>query len=275
MALWDKLNTRGRVEDRRGVGPAAGGIGITGIALVLLFNLLSGGNIGDVLPELGNALIQSTNTYTQKDFAGEDSYEQFASVVVGSNNEMWEKIFAEKSLSYEEPTLVLFRGSTQSACGGAASYIGPHYCFSDRTIYLDETFFNEMERVLGAKGGDVAQAYVIAHEMGHHVQNELGMMEGVKEDEISNEDSVRLELQADCFAGLWAYSIRELGVFEPGEINEAIDAAGAVGDDRIQERSTGRVNPEEWTHGSSAQRVEWFNKGFESGNLAVCDTSNQ
>ncbi len=254
------------------MGPAAGGIGIAGIAMLVIFNLLSGGSVGDVLPQLGSALVQGTDTYTQEDFAGEDSYERFASVVVGSNNEMWQKILADQGLQYQPPTLVLFRGSTQSACGGAASQIGPHYCFADRTIYLDETFFEDMARLLGAVGEDVAQAYVIAHEMGHHAQNELGIMSGVGVSDMSNEDSVRLELQADCFAGLWAYSIRDLGVLELGEINEAIEAAGAVGDDRIQKRSTGRVNPETWTHGSSAERMEWFKRGFESGDLAVCNT---
>jgi uncharacterized protein len=271
MALWDKIGSRGRVEDRRGMGPAVGGVGITGIALLLLFNFIGGGSIKDVLPQLGNELIQGTENYDLEDFAGNDTYEVFASTVVGSNNDMWSKVFADKGLNYEEPTLVLFRDSTQSSCGGAASYIGPHYCFSDKTIYLDETFFDEMSRILGASGGDVAQAYVIAHEMGHHAQNELGIMSSA-EGRPSNEESVKLELQADCFAGLWAYSIKDLGVFEPGEINEAIDAAGSVGDDRIQKRSTGKVNPETWTHGSSAQRVEWFNKGFISGSLAACDT---
>jgi uncharacterized protein len=274
MALWDKIGSRGRVEDRRGMGPAVGGIGVGGIALLLLFNFLSGGSVGDVLPQLGNALMQGTQTYDTSDFDGTDSYEVFASTVVGSNNDMWSNLFAGKGLAYEEPTLVLFRDSTQSSCGGAASYIGPHYCFNDKTIYLDETFFEEMERILGASGGDVAQAYVIAHEMGHHAQNELGIANEI-DGEPSNEESVRLELQADCFAGLWAYSIKDLGVFEPGEISEAIDAAGAVGDDRIQKRSTGRVNPETWTHGSSAQRVEWFNRGYETGSLQACDTFAQ
>ncbi len=260
------------------MGPAiGGGLGVTGIALVIIFNLLTGGNITDVLPDLGNALVQNNQTYDAQDFEGEDSYEVFASTVLGSTNEMWQKIFAEGNRDYEDPRLVLFRGGTNSACGSAVSQIGPHYCPIDATIYLDETFFEELKTRLGAQGGDVAEAYVIAHEAGHHAQNELGIMNRVRDmqesdPELENELSVKLELQADCFAGLWAYSIKDLGVFEPGEINEAIDAARSVGDDRIQKASTGRINPESWTHGSSAQRIEWFNRGYESGELSVCDT---
>jgi uncharacterized protein len=280
MAIWGKLGSRGRVEDRRGMGPAlGGGLGVTGVVLLLLFNFLGGGEITDVLPELGNALVQNQDNYAPGDFDGEDSYEVFASTVLGSNNDMWEKVFSQGNRTFEEPRLVLFRGSTQSACGSALSQIGPHYCPEDETIYLDETFFEEMQSRLGAQGGDVAEAYVIAHEAAHHAQHELGIMGQARnlqesDPEISNELSIKLELQADCFAGLWAYSIKELGVFEPGEIDEAIDAARSVGDDRIQEASTGRVNPESWTHGSSAQRIEWFNKGFEGGELSVCDTFN-
>ncbi len=280
MALWDKIGSRGRVEDRRGMGPAlGGGLGITGVALIVLFNLLSGGNVSDILPELGNALVQTQNNYQASDFEGADSYEVFASTIVGSSDDMWEKIFADNGRSYDKPRLVLFRGSTDSACGGAVSAVGPHYCPLDETIYLDETFFEEMRERLGASGGDVAEAYVIAHEAGHHAQEELGIMEEVDKmrrdnPEQANELSVKLELQADCFAGLWAYSIRDLGVFLPGEIGEAIDAARSVGDDRIQKASTGRVDPEAWTHGSSAERVEWFTRGYESGSLAACETFN-
>jgi predicted metalloprotease len=173
--------------------------------------------------------------------------------------------------------LVLFRTATNSACGTATSQIGPHYCPLDSTIYLDETFFDELTNRLGATGGDVAEAYVIAHEVGHHVQNELGIMNRVQTQQQAlpsqaNELSVQLELQADCFAGLWAHSIRDIGVFETNEIREAMDAAAAVGDDRIQERTQGYVNPENWTHGSSDQRVEWFNKGYQTGELSACNS---
>lgn len=274
MALWDKLSGRGNIEDRRGFGPgAAGGLGIGGVALLAAFTYFTGGDLSSLLPTVLNELqaTQSTQSYNAADFEGADSYEVFASTVLGSADEAWASIFAANNRTYEAPRLVLFRGATQSSCGGASAQIGPHYCPPDQTIYLDETFFEELTSRYGAKGGDVAQAYVIAHEVGHHVQNLLGVSDQVARDG-SNEASIRLELQADCYAGIWAYSIKDLGVFEPGEIAEAIDAAAAVGDDRIQAKSTGRVNPETWTHGSSAERVRWFNTGYETGSVTACNT---
>ncbi len=257
------------------MAPVAGGIGITGVALYLLFNLLTGGDIDvtDVLSKLENVQVGTEHTLTPDQFEGEDDYEVFASTVLGSANDMWKELFAQSNSTYQEPTLVLFRQATASSCGTATSAVGPHYCPTDQTVYLDETFFDELQARFGAEGGDVAEAYVIAHEVGHHAQNLLGILEEVQSAR-DNEASIRAELQADCFAGLWAYSIRDLGVFGPGEIREAMDAAAAVGDDRIQERITGQVNPESWTHGSSEQRVAWFNRGFETGNLSACDTFN-
>jgi len=281
MARWERLGTRGNVQDRRGLGGAGmavGGLGGIGLIIFLLISLLGGGSgMGDVMGQLVPAPSQ---TGEQPDeFQGADDYEVFASTVLGSTDEMWSGIFEGSGLTYPLPTLVLFRGSTTSACGGASSSVGPHYCPLDETIYLDETFFDELTSRLGAEGGDVAEAYVIAHEVGHHVQKRLGIMDQVQTMQSqassqaeANEVSVRLELQADCFAGLWAYSIRDLGVFLPGEINEAIDAAAAVGDDRIQQSVTGQVNPERWTHGSSEQRVDWFTNGFETGDPSACDT---
>ncbi len=267
MAIWNKLGTRGNVEDRRGLGPVGGGLGLGGIAILLLINYLGGGDIGDVLGQLAQTQPQSQVTNTQE-FEGEDSYEVFASTVLGSANDMWEAKFASVNKTYEEPKLVLFRGSTNSSCGNATSYVGPHYCPVDETIYLDETFFDELQRRFGAEGGDVAEAYVIAHEVGHHAQYELGILDARSR---TNEESIQTELQADCFAGLWAHSIREVGVFEQGEIKEAIDAAAAVGDDNIQKTSGSRVNPESWTHGSSEDRVNAFNSGYTSGTLASCE----
>lgn len=280
MADWNKLTKRGNVEDRRGFGPtAAGGLGVGGIVLYFLFTYLTGGSIDPsvVLNELQNTQVAQIQNYNTKDFEGADAYETFASAVVGSSDEMWTKIVSSTGNTYTPPKLVLFRGSTQSACGGAYANQGPHYCSEDQTIYLDETFFEELTSRLGAKGGDVAEAYVIAHEAGHHAQNELGIMNEANKamqtyPDQQNDISIRLELQADCFAGLWAYSIKDLEVLEPGEISEAIDAARAVGDDRIQKETTGRVNSEKWTHGSSAERVEWFNKGYTSGQLQSCNT---
>lgn len=278
MANWEKITSRGNVEDRRAFGPtAAGGLGLTGIIVYLIFNLLAGGNAGDVLNQIQNVEIPNTGNYNVADFEGADSYEVFVSTVEGSANEMWTRVFENAGLRYTAPKLVLFRGSTGSACGGATIEVGPHYCPLDQSIYLDETFFEEIRSTLGAEGGDVAEAYVIAHEIGHHAQNELGIMNEVDNLISQNPDqsrdlSIKQELQADCFAGLWAYSIRDLGVLEPGEISEAINEAKAVGDDRIQEASMGYVVPEKWTHGSSAERVEWFNRGYNSGTLKACDT---
>ena len=275
MALWDRISSRGKVEDRRAMGPiAVGGLSAAGVALYLLITVLTGGeiNVTDVLSQLENVQVPTQN-YTQAEFEGEDSYEVFASTVLGSNNEMWQSTFSNLDQEYVEPALVLFRNATISSCGTATSQVGPHYCPLDQTIYLDETFFEELTNRFGAEGGDVAEAYVIAHEVGHHAQNLLGNMEKVHNAD-DNEASISLELQADCFAGLWAYSVRDVGVFQEGEIKEALDAAAAVGDDRIQERVTGYVNPESWTHGSSEQRVAWFTRGFESGNLSSCNTFN-
>ncbi len=267
MALWDKISSRGKVEDRRAFGRVGGGLGLTGLAVVLLLNFLGGGDVGDVLTQLQDTQFQSVQNYDAKDFEGEDSYEVFAGAVLGSANDLWQDAFNKSNLTYQEPKLVLFRGGTDSLCGGADSRVGPHYCPLDETIYLDETFFDELTNLLGAEGGDVAEAYVIAHEVGHHVQNQLNSLGS----DMSNEESIELELQADCFAGLWAYSIKDLGVLEQGEINEAIDAAGAVGDDRIQAKTTGRVNPETWTHGSAEARIGAFNRGYQSGQIAQCE----
>lgn len=267
MAFWDKITSRGNVEDRRGLSPAVGGLSLTGIALLFAVNYLLGGDPIDVLNQIQEVGIQQNQTLTDtSQFEGEDSYEVFASTVLGSNNEAWQTIFNSQGKTYIEPKLVLFRQATKSQCGLSTSAVGPHYCPPDQTIYLDETFFDELTTRLGAQGGDVAEAYVIAHEVGHHVQNQLGLLDTSN----SNDDSIKTELQADCFAGLWAYTIRDLGIFEPGEIQEAMDAAAAVGDDRIQERVTGQVNPETWTHGSSEQRIQAFTTGFNSGKYESC-----
>ncbi len=273
MAQWNKLGSRGNVDDRRGLGNTmrfGGGAGIAGIVLVLLVNYLNGGNVIDVLPQILETQMSQQQNITSEDFAGDDEYEVFASTVLGSVNDMWSDVFAKNNMTYIPPTLVLFRGGTDSACGGATSEVGPHYCPIDKTIYLDETFFEELQTRLGATSGDVAQAYVIAHEVGHHVQQELDVLNSDRVE--NNETSIKTELQADCYAGLWAYSIKDLGVFDTGEIAEAMDAAAAVGDDRVQKTSTGRINPETWTHGSSAERVSWFTTGYEKGTLASCNT---
>lgn len=283
MARWGRLNTRGNVEDRRGMSPRAatiGGIGGVGLVVFLLVSFLGGGSgeFGQVLDQLAQAQPAPASGVQPEEFQGADDYEVFVSTVLGSTDDLWAEIFTANDLVYVEPTLVLFRGSTSSACGGAVSAVGPHYCSPDETIYLDESFFDELQSRFGAQGGDVAEAYVIAHEVGHHVQNRLGIMDDMRQAQSgvstteANALSVSLELQADCFAGVWANSIRDAGVFLPGEIQEAIDAAAAVGDDRIQQSMQGQVRPENWTHGSSEQRVQWFTTGFDSGDPSKCDT---
>lgn len=272
MADWGKILGRGNVEDRRAGGLAiGGGIGAVLVVATLLINVLSGGqiNVNDILNT-----IQSTQQQaglTSSDFEGADDYEVFASTVLGSTNEYWTGVFEQNGQVYGEPKLVLFRAATSSACGVATSDVGPHYCPADQTIYIDETFFSELQSRFGAQGGDVAEAYVIAHEVGHHVQYQLGTLERVQQNS-SQANAIALELQADCYAGTWAHSIRDAGVFGPNEINEAIDAAAAVGDDRIQQSVNGQVNPETWTHGSSEERKRWFTTGYDSGDPGVCAT---
>jgi predicted metalloprotease len=261
-------------------GLAIGGLGGIGVIIVLLVTLLGGGSgLDQILGQLEDVQAPQQPGVQPQEFQGQDDYEVFASTVLGSTDETWGAIFESSGLTYALPTLVLFRDGTSSACGGASSAVGPHYCPLDETIYIDETFFDELVSRFGAEGGDVAEAYVIAHEVGHHVQNRLGVMEEVRRAQQSvgsqteaNELSVRLELQADCFAGIWANSLRDAGIFLPGEMQEALDAAAAVGDDRIQQAVQGQVSPERWTHGSSAQRVEWFTIGFDSGDPTACDT---
>lgn len=279
MADWDKISSRGNVEDRRAQRSVmiGGGLTVASVALFLVMNYFNGGSLTDGLLEVGEAVLeQQTQTpiniqnQNTDEFTGEDPYEIFTSTVLGSTNDVWERIFSNQNKVYRRPKLVLFRGATQSACGGASSQVGPHYCGADSTIYLDETFFDEMINRFGAKGGDVAQAYVIAHEVGHHVQKELGMLD--RYTGTDNQTSVKLELQADCYAGIWANSIKSQNVFEPGEIREAMDAAAAVGDDVIQAKAQGYINPETFTHGTSDERVKWFTMGYDQGNYLTCNT---
>lgn len=278
MALWDNLGSIGKVEDRRGSGGLAfgGGAAVVGVVLFLALNYF-GVQVDPALLEqvIGTA---NNNSQTQQagEFAGDDDYEVFARSVLGSTDDYWSDVFSKQNTTYETPRLVLFRSATQSGCGIASSQVGPHYCPADQTIYLDETFFDNVLARIGGDNGDVAQAYVIAHEVGHHVQTQLGTMDQVQSDPSyarsgENSLSVRLELQADCYAGLWAHSLRDRDVFGPGEIDEAIRAAEAVGDDNIQQATQGSINPETWTHGSSQERARAFNRGYDSGQISVCE----
>jgi hypothetical protein len=206
----------------------------------------------------------------------DDPTAKFAEAVLEDVQFAWSEIFERAGLSYEDTTIVLFRERTQSGCGPASSATGPFYCPADRRVYLDLSFFQELERRFGADG-DFAQAYVIAHEVGHHVQNLLGTNEEVqrrsREDpDLANVLSVRLELQADCFAGVWGRSAQAAGILQPGDVEEGLNAASAIGDDRISEMSGGRLHPEDYTHGTSEQRAEWLRTGIQVGNPDACDT---
>lgn len=267
MAFWDKINARGNVSDRRGSSMAVrGGLGAVGVGIALLLTYLSG---GDVFQTLLNIVSQQPLTATTEDarqFEGDDPYEVFIATVLGSTDEYWAQEFQAQRLAYDPPELVLFRERTESACGGAASVVGPHYCLLDRKIYLDETFFEELQVRLGAQGGDVAEAYVVAHEVGHHVQNQLDLLNT----SLRPEAAIASELQADCFAGLWLGSLKEEGVLEQDEIQEALDAASAVGDDNIQQQTQGEIQPESWTHGSSEERTNAFTRGYNGTGIESC-----
>jgi predicted metalloprotease len=223
--------------------------------------------------DVADAGVQGGATTTSTDVTG-DAGKDFVSRVLGSTERVWDGVFQQMGQTYEKPTLVLFTGFVQSACGMAQSAMGPFYCPRDSKVYIDLSFYQDMKNKLGAPG-DAAQGYVIAHEVGHHLQNLFGIADKVTRartkvsEEEGNVLSVRMELQADCFAGIWA---KEANVFEEGDIEEALNAATAIGDDRLQKRSQGYVVPESFTHGTSEQRVRWFKTGFQASDLGQCDT---
>jgi uncharacterized protein len=270
MANWDQVQGEGNVEDRRAssVG-AAGGLGVIGTVIVLGLMLYTGGGNASDIGKLLESLSQQGTQQTSGPFQDTKKYLPFAQKVIASTNQVWNQEFKEEGYKYAEPKLVLFRGQTESACGGADSRVGPHYCPTDKTVYLDETFFEELTTKFGAKGGQVAEAYVMAHEIGHHIQNITGVFSQI--DVRDNNQSVKAELQADCYAGVWAGIANTEGVIAESEISQAIDAASSVGDDKIQKSTTGRVNPETWTHGSSVMRKQSFMTGFNGKDNKVCD----
>ncbi len=261
-------------------GGRGGGIGIGGLIVVPLLGGLCGGG---VFEDDGSMPVPGSGSgYTSGPAPGgataDDQLRDFVSVVLADTEDTWNAIFQQMGSRYPEPSLVLFSGATQSGCGFAGAAVGPFYCGLDRKVYLDLSFFRDLSQRFGAPG-DFARAYVIAHEVGHHVQNVLGIMEQVNgarsraSEADANALSVRLELQADCFAGLWAnHAQRQRQVLEPGDIEEALGAAAAVGDDRLQSRGRGEVAPETFTHGSAEQRARWFKRGYDSGQLKACDT---
>jgi hypothetical protein len=273
---WTMGRRSDNVEDRRGSSvPLVAGGGIGSIILVLVA-LYFGIDPSVVLQsEPPPAATQQAPAASSR---GGDEIRDFVAVVLGDTEDTWRALFRRMNREYTDPKLVLFSGSVQSACGMAGAAVGPFYCPGDHKLYLDTTFFRDLRSRFGAPG-DFAQAYVIAHEVGHHVQTLLGISDRVQNARRSgdraqaNALSVRLELQADCFAGVWAHHAEKTRhILEEGDLEEALGAATAIGDDRLQRQSQGRVVPESFTHGSSAQRVRWFQRGFEGGEVRHCDT---
>lgn len=267
------------IEDRRGMsgkGFAIGGGGCFTLILALVV-LFLGGDPSSFLRQAQQDSVQVEQNQPVQSNQQEDAQKKFASIVLATTEDSWRETFRRSGVQYRDPKLVLFRGQVQSACGAAGSSTGPFYCPADQKLYLDFAFFDELRNEFKAPG-DFAQAYVIAHEVGHHVQNLLGTMDKVQNlqqrvsEAQSNQLSVRLELQADCYAGVWANYVKKQGKLEVGDAEEAIRAAAAVGDDMIQKRMQGYIVPESFTHGSAKERMTWFTKGFQTGDARQCNT---
>lgn len=288
--LWKKGRRSDNVVDARGDGGGSGGGGmrmggkglsLTAVVLIVGFGLLTGQDPMQILGELTGQSQQAApvDTSQRKAPPANDEQAEFVSTVLGDTEDTWKQIFQQGGQTYKEPKLVLFSGQVQSACGHATAASGPFYCPADQQVYLDMAFFREMSQRFGA-AGDFAQAYVIAHEVGHHVQTLLGVSDQVQQARQSGQRMegangllVRQELQADCFAGVWAFNgQKRLNWLESGDIEEALNAANAIGDDRLQQQGQGRVVPDSFTHGTSAQRVRWFKAGFAQGQIDQCDT---
>ncbi len=275
--IWKGREESSNVEDRRGSGgPIKGGIGVILIAVITYF--ITGGDIGKTLNVLINNEDSISNSRSYKPTSESNEQAKFISVVLKDTEDVWEKIFRDNNMRYPKPKLVLFTGSTKSGCGQAQSEMGPFYCPIDQKVYIDLSFFNELSNSYGVKG-DFARAYVLAHEVGHHIQNLLGILKRVNRQKMGlskvekNRLSIRVELQADCFAGIWANHAQKMKqILEVGDIDEALEAASSVGDDTLQKRARGYVIPDSFTHGTSQQRIFWFKRGFESGNIKYCNT---
>ncbi|WP_107879276.1 KPN_02809 family neutral zinc metallopeptidase [Neisseria animaloris] len=274
---WEGRKRSSNVEDRRGQGrriPGGKGTGIIGI-IILLIGAYYGVDLSGVVgtPGIGSPAVQQTKL----DSKLEAQLKAIAEVTLASTETVWSEYFAKNGSRYAPPTLVLYTAGTQTACGTGQAAMGPFYCPADRKVYLDLSFYEDMHKKLGASG-DAAFAYVIAHEVGHHVQNLLGVLPQVNQAQQTagkaqaNALSVKLELQADCFAGIWAHYAANDNLFEQGDLEEAFNAAEAVGDDRLQQQSQGYVVPDSFTHGSSAQRLTWFKRGLKSGDINQCNT---
>ncbi len=298
---WKGRRQSDNIEDRRsdpsmgGLGrgggfsfPSGGGMGRRGgglsigtiIFLVVIYLVLKAMGI-DLLQIMDGGMTTGGPGYEQSESGSQtpanDEMTAFVRTVLAETEDTWNGIFQSQGREYEEPRLVLFSGQTQSACGFASAATGPFYCPSDHKVYLDTTFFNQLSRQFGASG-DFAEAYVVAHEVGHHVQNLLGILPKFNQarqrmsEADANKMSVRVELQADCFAGIWGKFTEQKGILEAGDLEEALNAAQKIGDDTLQKRSQGYVVPESFNHGTSEQRARWFKRGFDSGQLSACDT---
>jgi predicted metalloprotease len=272
---WELGRRSENIEDRRGfsIGPRTGGIGCVGMLAVIVIAWLTGTNPLELLQQINTEQPAPTQV-TQQAPTGYDRERDFVAAVLGDTEDTWGRVFAERRAQYRPPRLVLFSEAVRSACGVGSPAVGPFYCPSDTTVYLDLSFFRELDRRFGAPG-DFAQAYVVAHEIGHHVQMLLGLTDQVRarSQADGNAASVRLELQADCLAGVWGFHARRRNLLEPGDVEEGLKAAQAIGDDLLQKRARGYATPESFTHGTSAQRMQWLNRGLQTGRIDACDTT--
>jgi predicted metalloprotease len=277
---WEAGRRSTNIEDRRGMSGAGmvGGGGIGMLILVLIISFISGRNPLELLSQV-EPYTAPTDSVPTGAPRPDDPQAQMISSVLGSTEDVWRQIFQRNGATYEEPVLVLFEGQVNSACGMASSAVGPFYCPGDHKVYLDLSFFRELDQRFGAPG-DFAQAYVVAHEIGHHVQTLLGTsarIDGARRrasEAEANQLSVRQELQADCYAGVWGNHAGRTDFLDPGDAEEGLRAAAAIGDDRLQREAQGRVVPESFTHGSSEQRQRWLMRGLQTGDLRQCDTFN-
>lgn len=281
---WQGRRESDNVEDRRGQSSGIGGgglrvpVGGKGGLVILVVVLVAGYYGIDLTPLLNGGDVTATQSQQSTSISPkDDELAKFTSVVLASTEDNWKEVFQKMGKTYQPPKLVMYRGATRTNCGTGQAAMGPFYCPADSTVYIDLSFYQDMKNKLGA-GGDFAQAYVVAHEVGHHVQNLLGIERQVRQEQQGasqaevNRLSVKMELQADCFAGVWGQYAEKQQMLEEGDLQEALNAAQAIGDDRLQQQSQGRVVPDSFTHGTSQQRYTWFKRGFDSGDPGQCNT---
>lgn len=277
---WNRARRSSNVEDRRGIGGGTIKLGLGGLAIVVVISLFMGKNPMEMLAMVSQMGGESPGVGEPvQRTAAEDEAAEFVASILGETEDVWGEIFRSRGQTYPSPRLVLFTGRVTSACGGASAAVGPFYCPGDGTAYIDLSFFQQMEARLGG-GGDFAEAYVIAHEVGHHVQAVTGILDTIQSARASGSEMegaggllVRQELQADCYAGVWGHRAQQRHDWlEPGDLEEAMQTASAIGDDNLQRQGQGSVVPDAFTHGTSEQRVRWFRQGFASGDPSACDT---